>query len=804
MLFVLLLIASPLKAQSPPLNVTVFTNQQIYCLRQPVTVYGTLTLNGPVSNGLVALHVDRPGPTLNPMIIRTLNTGTNPPDTWLVQITKVATCRDWEGLQETDRFKVGTRYAYFKATVKSNAPTTLTPLLTINIYDGNMVPIGTIFQTLIIAPNGTSSLVASNEIPSWAYTGNAIVYANLYTDWPFLGGTPYCPEASHTFKITNLAEIASDNPIPTSTSTNGTYRTTFKLSPEPTIGKYTVYVSTEYGGEKATAETTFEVKSASYPPTASFDYYVFRSATPHKPYPGGTVTFDASASTPDGGTITSYQWTFGDGKTASGKTVTNSYAEPIAYTVTLRVTDSEGFISATSRQLRVWKPYGPKANFTYTPSQPYSGKTTTFNASISQPGWNGTQYLSITSYKWNFGDENITTTTNPAITHIYKSQGIYTVNLNITDAKTNWNATSQVVRVDPYPPQASFTYYVEGSVTPDKPYVNGNVTFDASSSTPDGGTITSYKWTFGDGTPKVNETDPITYHIYTAAGNYTVTLNITDSEGLWSNTSKQVQVWKTYGPKANFTYVPSQPIVNGTTKFDASTSQLGWNGTHYPSIASYKWNFGDGNITATTNPLITHIYGENNTYTVTLNITDTAGKWNATSTQITVIMLAPGHSLSVSVTLVPSTPAPNVYKGWIVSVTVLIINNGTFTETFDVTAYCNTTSLGTKTVTDLAPGANTTLIFTWNTTQFAFGTYTIKVEILNPPATALLNVKVKGIGDVDGDGRVGSIDNGKLGAAYGSMTGQPKWNPEADFDADGMIGSKDNGKLGANYGRIYY
>jgi len=810
MLFIFPLISSPLViAQflplSPPLNVTVFTNQQTYCLRQPVNIHGNLTLNGPVSDGLVALHVDRPGPTLNPIIIRTLNTGTNPSDTWPIEITKVITCRDWQCQEETDRFKVGTRYAYFGATVKSNADTILTPLLTINIYDGNMVPIGTLWQQLPpIAPGGNGGMWASIEIPSWAYIGNGIIYANVYTDWPFLGGTPYCPEVSRTFKITNLAEITSDNTIPTPASINGTYSMNFRLSPEPTIGQYTIYVSSEYGGEKTTAETTFEVKSASYSPTASFDYYVSKSDTPHKPYPGGTVTFDASSSTPDGGNITGYQWKFGDGQIGSGKKVTHSYGQPTTFPVTLTVTDSEGFTCTTSRLLKVWSPYGPKANFTYKPSQPYSGKTTTFNASISQPGWNGTQYPNIISYKWNFGDGNITTTTNPAIPHIYNTSGIYTIKLNITDALGNWNATSQVVQVDPYPPQASFTYYVEGSVTPDKPYVNGTVTFDASASTPNGGAITNYTWNFGDGTPKVNETDPITYHAYTAAGNYTATLNITDSEGLWSNTSKPVQVWSPYGPKANFTYKPSQPIENGTTIFNASKSTVGWNGTQYPSITSYKWNFGDGNVTTVTGPVIRHVYRENITYTVTLNITDAAGRWNATSAQITVIELAAGHSLNMSVTLVPSTPAPNVYKGWMVSVTVLVINNGTFTETFDVTAYCNTTSLGTQTVTDLAPGANTTLIFTWDTTQFAFGTYTIKVDILNPPATYSLNVKVKGMGDVDGSGKVEWGDLGLLGLAYGSTPGALNWNPEADFDASGKVDWADLGILGLNYGRRYY
>jgi PKD repeat protein len=250
--------------------------------------------------------------------------------------------------------------------------------------------------------------------------------------------------------------------------------------------------------------------------------------------------------------------------------------------------------------------------------------------------------------------------------------------------------------------------------------------------------------------------------------------------------------------------VPSQPIANGTTIFNASASTVGWNGTSYPSITSYKWTFGDGNVTTLATPIIRHVYTHNNTYTVTLTITDATGKLNVTSTTIKVIALARGYSVKVSVKLVPCTPAHNVYKGWTVNVTALVKNNGTFTETnFGVTAYCNTTILGTQTVTSLAPGANTTLIFTWSTTQFAYGNYTIEIQILSPPATAFFNVKVKGVGDVNGDGVVNWVDLGLLGLAYNSTPLSSNWNPECDFNADGVVNWIDFGLLGLAYNQSY-
>ncbi len=168
-------------------------------------------------------------------------------------------------------------------------------------------------------------------------------------------------------------------------------------------------------------------------------------------------------------------------------------------------------------------------------------------------------------------------------------------------------------------PQASFTY------SPLQPYVNTTVTFNASSSTPDGGTIISYEWDFGDDTAKINETQPIATHIYTKTGTYTVTLNITDSEGLWCTKSKPIDVIPPTGPTADFVWYPSRPYPNETVIFNASRSSPGWNGTHILPIVSYKWDFGDGNITTVSNATILHVYTTEANYTVTLTVTDSLG-----------------------------------------------------------------------------------------------------------------------------------------------------------------------------------
>lgn len=65
-----------------------------------------------------------------------------------------------------------------------------------------------------------------------------------------------------------------------------------------------------------------------------------------------------------------------------------------------------------------------------------------------------------------------------------------------------------------------------------------------------------------------------------------------------------------------------------------------------------------------------------------------------------------------------------VTKNDSISINVTVQNAGNFTETFNLTIYCNTTAIATQTVT-LTDGTSTIITFTWNTTGFAIGNYTI-------------------------------------------------------------------------------
>jgi len=70
-----------------------------------------------------------------------------------------------------------------------------------------------------------------------------------------------------------------------------------------------------------------------------------------------------------------------------------------------------------------------------------------------------------------------------------------------------------------------------------------NCTFDGSASTDDSG-ITSYVWTFGDGSTNGSAANPVATHSYSQKGNYIVTVSLTvkDAAGLSATSQRSIQI----------------------------------------------------------------------------------------------------------------------------------------------------------------------------------------------------------------------------------------------------------------------
>jgi len=263
-----------------------------------------------------------------------------------------------------------------------------------------------------------------------------------------------------------------------------------------------------------------------------------------------------------------------------------------------------------------------------------------------------------------------------------------------------------------FPPSANFTW------SPLNPCTNETVSFDASSSVPNGGTIVSYEWNFGDnGTTTGKNVE----HSFTDVGNYTVILNVTDSEGLSGQAENVISVHYPFPPSANFTWSPLIPVETNTAIFDASSS-LANSGT----IISYEWSFGDNGTG--TGVMTDHIYGEPGNYSVTLNVTNSFGLSDLLEQIVTV------RAEIIDIAIIGITPySTRVIQGEEVPIQVDIQNQGETQAIFNLSIYANSTLIYFQEALSLSPSSIMHGGTLWNTSATPIGLYVISAEVTSLP-----------------------------------------------------------------------
>jgi len=148
------------------------------------------------------------------------------------------------------------------------------------------------------------------------------------------------------------------------------------------------------------------------------------------------------------------------------------------------------------------------------------------------------------------------------------------------------------------------------------------------------------------------------------------------------------------------------------------------------------------------------------------------------------------------------------YQGWLVKISLTVKNKGNLTETFEVKLYANTTLIAVTNVTDLPPENELNITLTWNTTASqACRFYKIRAEI--PPVPYELNtadntyedggVKIRLMGDVDGNGIVNMTDIVTIIQHFRTYVGHPSWDPLLDLDRNLMVDLRDVVKAILNF-----
>lgn len=465
-----------------------------------------------------------------------------------------------------------------------------------------------------------------------------------------------------------------------------------------TPGLYTITLTVFKGAQSATVTKTAYINVSAIP-TVNF------SATPLSGCSPLDVQFTDNSSTSTG-TITTWNWDFGDGNLGTGKNPLHLYQTPGTFKVTLSVTTSEGCTKSFSIDNYINIKQLLKADFDlqYTPACVPNVTVKFKDKSIG---------TNITSWFWEFGDGNTSSSQNP--TYTYTTVGAFDVKLTVTNLdgckhtytmpgavnvanlradfslpslacanaasvyvgkstpspqvdSTIWTISDgttyrvqDLVKAFPNPgiyniTQTVFQYGCSSSITKSievKP--RPTASFSSSTSiackapltvnfqnTSSNGKVV--KWDFGNGKTSIDENPAITFD---TLGIYSVTLVVSNSLGCL-DTLRKVALVKVLPPQLDS--IIGLPY-DGCGPY---TANLQPKITSSEPVVSYNWNFGDGGTSTLQNP--THTFSGTGTYTVTLTVSTTSGCQNTFQRKV-VISPKPKADFTGSPLLVcPSIP----------------------------------------------------------------------------------------------------------------------------------------------------
>lgn len=159
-------------------------------------------------------------------------------------------------------------------------------------------------------------------------------------------------------------------------------------------------------------------------------------------FPEGAACVDngllfLDSSTVNLGTITNWNWDFGDGSSSTAQFPSHAYTSGGTYTAQLIAMSDQGCSDTITQQITVYEL--PNVAFTY--SGTCNGDTTSFVN-------NSTDIFPLT-YSWDFGDNNTDTIHSPD--YVYATDGNYTVVLTATSSFGCDNSASQVTEIYPLP-----------------------------------------------------------------------------------------------------------------------------------------------------------------------------------------------------------------------------------------------------------------------------------------------------------------------------------------------------------------
>ncbi|MFC4231846.1 PKD domain-containing protein [Parasediminibacterium paludis] len=312
-------------------------------------------------------------------------------------------------------------------------------------------------------------------------------------------------------------------------------------------------------------------------------------------YPS-TELFTLTASTTNLPSAATFNWYFGDGNIATGKTVQHGYDAPSPYVIRLDVKDtSQNVIATATFPVKAWgQQLKPVAIFSYKNDFNDNLNYITFNSASS------VNRGALVQYRWNWNDgSKIDTVANGLIRHQFPSATtdiVYPVKLTIqTDAGCTADTTVNVTVLANYPITGDFNAVDYDACT------NEYFLFTPTATNVPSGAY--YVWNFSDGRGDTTAPYPIKY-VYQYMNDYDVIMTVVLNNRVIYKTHKLVSA-KGSNPKPKASFYTT--LVNNTS----TTTTYSFNSqstiTH-GGISAFLWDFGNGTTDNNYSSFIENVY----------------------------------------------------------------------------------------------------------------------------------------------------------------------------------------------------
>ncbi len=323
------------------------------------------------------------------------------------------------------------------------------------------------------------------------------------------------------------------------------------------------------------------------------------------------VQFDGSGAVDNDGTISRYEWDFGDGSKSNEKSPLHIYKNFGVYIVKLKVLDNSGTVNNSAEAYK---------KVTINAKPVADAGMNKIGAPVQVIEFSGAGSFdpdgTIADYEWNMGDGTVLH--GKVIQHTYSKQGLYRVKLKVIDNTLQSNAVSfsEITATINGKPTA-----VAGSDIIAAPMQNFEL--DGSKSFSGSGTISKYEWEISPGLGIVE--GKTVMRTIKQPGTYFAILTVTDNSGAINATAIDTIKIK----------INSQPVSNSGKNVYTCERKLTFDGSSSTDAdgdpLTYIWNFGDGSPTEK-GMQVTHTFIKGGTYPIVLTVDDGMKVANSTST----------------------------------------------------------------------------------------------------------------------------------------------------------------------------